>query len=295
MNRSLFGTSGLHVSRLGFGAMHINDARTSEAEAGHLLNAVLDLGVKLIDTARGYGLSEERIGRHIAHRRSDYVLSTKVGYGIEGVPDWTYDCITAGVDAALARMRCERIDIVHLHSCPLHVLQQGDVIRGLEACVAAGKVGVAAYSGDNAELTFAIESGRFGGLQTSISVCDQVNLLARLPVAAALGIGVIAKRPISGAVWQHAGRPEAFAEGHYWDRWQAMGLAAQLPTAHWNELALRFVAFQPGISSTIVGTGKLAHFQQNLAAIEKGPLPLEMVDLMRRAFLQHDTSWGGLI
>ena len=50
-----FGHTGLRVSPLGFGAMHINDHRTSEDEAGHLLNAVLDLGVNLIDTARGYG------------------------------------------------------------------------------------------------------------------------------------------------------------------------------------------------------------------------------------------------
>ena len=47
----------LPASILGFGAMHLNDDRVSDAEAGRLLNAVLDLGVNLIDTARGYGLS----------------------------------------------------------------------------------------------------------------------------------------------------------------------------------------------------------------------------------------------
>jgi aryl-alcohol dehydrogenase-like predicted oxidoreductase len=73
--------------------MHLNDARVSESEAGRLLNQVLDAGVNLIDTARGYGLSEERIGRHLAHRRPEFLLSTKVGYGIPGVADWTYDCI----------------------------------------------------------------------------------------------------------------------------------------------------------------------------------------------------------
>ena len=56
------GQTGLKVTALGFGAMHLNDQRVSEADAGRLLNQVLDLGVNLIDTARGYGLSEERIG-----------------------------------------------------------------------------------------------------------------------------------------------------------------------------------------------------------------------------------------
>ena len=114
MNTRPFGQTGLNVSALGFGAMHLNDERVSEQDAGRLLNQVLDLGVTLIDTARGYGLSEERIGRHLAHRRQEFVLSTKVGYGIEGVPDWTYACIMAGVEAALWRMRCEVLDIVHL-------------------------------------------------------------------------------------------------------------------------------------------------------------------------------------
>lgn len=289
-----FGRTGLRVSPLGFGAMHINDERTSEDEAGHLLNAVLDLGVNLIDTARGYGLSEERIGRHLAHRRSDFVLSTKVGYLVEGVPDWTYDCIVGGVERALRVMRTDWLDIVHLHSCPLQVLEQDEVIRALDDCRRAGKLRVAAYSGDNAELSRAIADERFGGVQTSISVCDQVNLAERLPLAAGRGLGVIAKRPIAGAVWRHAQRPDDFAEGQYWDRWQAMGFDA-LPAEERTELALRFTAHLPGVSSSIVGTGKLANFRQNLTLVEKGPLPVVQQQLLRDAFLQHQQDWQGLI
>ena len=290
-----FGHTGLRVSPLGFGAMHINDERTSEAEAGRLLNAVLDLGVNLIDTARGYGLSEERIGRHIAHRRQDFVLSTKVGYGVEGVPDWTYDCIVQGVERALRLMRTDVLDIVHLHSCPLPTLEQGEVVRALQDCKAAGKLRVAAYSGDNAEVDFAIASGAFGALQTSISVCDQVNLPVRLPEARTLGLGVIAKRPLAGAIWRFASRPGEYAEGQYWDRWQAMGLASQLAEVDVGELALRFVAFLSGVSSSIVGTGKLENFRRNLTAVEKGPLPADQQQLLRQAFLHHERGWKGLI
>lgn len=290
-----FGATGLQVTPLGFGAMHLNDGRVTEAEAGLLLNAVLDLGVNLIDTARGYGLSEERIGRHLAHRRQEFRLSTKVGYGIPGVPDWTGPCITAGVEAALTRLRCERLDIVHLHSCPLAILERGEVIDALEACARAGKVGVVAYSGDNAELDFAIASGRFGAVQTSISLCDQVNLHQRLPTLQALGMGVIAKRPLAGAVWDQPRRPEAHAEGQYWDRWQVMALGAPPEARSWNEVALRFTAHQPGVASSIVGTRSLAHFRQNLAWVEKGPLPEDEVEFLRAAFQRHDQGWSGLI
>lgn len=291
----LFGQTGLRVTPLGFGAMHLNDGRVSEAEAGRMLNAVLDAGVNLIDTARGYGLSEERIGRHLAHRRHEFVLSTKVGYGIPGVPDWTHACILAGVDAALARLRCEQLDIVHLHSCPLLVLKRGEVTAALEACATAGKVRVIAYSGENAELDFALHSGRFASVQTSISLCDQANLGERLPALQARGLGVIAKRPIAGAVWQRTSRPEDHAEGEYWDRWQAMGLADLPHEGSWNEVALRFTAHCAGVASSIVGTRDLAHFQQNLAWVEKGPLPPELLDQLQAAFWAHDQGWCGLI
>lgn len=286
------GRTGLKVSALGFGAMHINDERTREDEAGTLLNRVLDLGINLIDTARGYGLSEERIGRHLAHRRQDFVLSTKVGYGVQGLPDWTYDCIVAGVERALRLMRTDWLDIVHLHSCPLPVLQQGDVVRALADCQQLGKLRVAAYSGDNAEIDFAISCGTFGSLQTSISLCDQAHLAHRAGAAAASGIGVIAKRPLAGAVWRRTQRPDDFAEGQYWDRFQAMGLDG---AQDWADTALRFAAFHTGAASAIVGTANAVNLQRNLDALRRGPLPPETASTLREAWQQHGTGWPGLI
>lgn len=286
------GHTGLQVSALGFGAMHINDERTTEAEAGALLNLVLDEGITLIDTARGYGLSEARIGRHLAHRRQHFVLSTKVGYGVEGVPDWTYDCIVQGVERALRLMKTDWLDIVHLHSCPLPVLQQGEVTRALADCRAAGKLRVAAYSGDNAEVDFAIASNAFGSLQTSVSLCDQAHLQARAARADHAGIGVIAKRPLAGAVWRFAQRPGDHAEGQYWDRFQAMALPWQ---DDWAEVALRFAAFHTGAASAIVGTARPQSLQRNLRAIARGPLPAPLACTLRDAFTQHGEGWPGLI
>ena len=153
-----FGQTGLEVPVLGFGAMQVGDPTLAEEAVARLLHHVLDRGLTLIDTARSYGLAEERIGRHLAARRDEFVLSTKVGYGVPGVPDWTYECIVRGVDAARERLRTDVIDIVHLHSCGLDVLQAGEVTRGLLECVARGKIRVAAYSGDAAPLRFAVTS-----------------------------------------------------------------------------------------------------------------------------------------
>lgn len=292
MIQNAFGHTGLTVSALGFGAMHIHDERTSEAEAAALLHAALDAGITLIDTARGYGLSEARIGRHLRTRRQDFVLSTKVGYGVEGVPDWTYECIVHGVERALRLMQTDWLDIVHLHSCPLPVLQQGDVMRALQDCRAAGKLRVAAYSGDNAEADFAVASGAFAGLQTSISLCDQHHLRIRAARADHAGIGVIAKRPLAGAVWRHAQRPQDFAEGQYWDRLRALSLP---DVGDWAGVALRFVVFHTGAASAIVGTATPANLRRNLDALACGPLPAPLVCSIRDAFSRHGDAWPGLI
>lgn len=201
------GTTGMEVSALGLGAGHIGNADQDEDAVAELLHAAVDSGITLIDTARGYGLSEERLGLHLNARRSGFVLVTKVGYDVEGFTDWTGSIISAGVDAALQRLRTDQLDVVLLHSCPLDVLQQGDVIEALERNVAAGKVRAAGYSGENEALRWAVESGHFSVIETSVNLADQRVIDEVLPLAQAQGIGVIAKRPLANAPWRFSERP----------------------------------------------------------------------------------------
>src|SRR5262245_30575932 len=98
-----FGLTGLAVSALGLGAGSLGDPRLSDSDAERLIDAALDLGVTLIDTARSYGASEERIGRALRGQRRRAVLSTKVGYGVEGARDWTAEAVSRGIDEALAQ------------------------------------------------------------------------------------------------------------------------------------------------------------------------------------------------
>ena len=189
-----FGATGLRVPPLGLGAGPVGDGALSEVEAGCLLNGALDLGLTFVDTAPGYGLSEERIGRHLSRRRSEFALSTKLGYAVPGVPDWTGECIARGVDLALSRLRTDVLDVAHLHSCPLETLLRGDVVEALQRAVAAGKVRVAAYSGENEPLAWGVFSGAFGSVQASVNVCDKASLSRSIAHAAARGLGVIAKR-----------------------------------------------------------------------------------------------------
>jgi aryl-alcohol dehydrogenase-like predicted oxidoreductase len=293
MMRRALGNTGLQVSALGFGAGPVGNPELSESDAATLLHGVLDAGINLLDTAPSYGLSEERIGRHLAGRRGEFLLSTKCGYGVPGVEDWTGPCITQGVELALRRLRTDVLDLVHFHSCPVDILERPGVVEALTRAVEQGKVRVAAYSGDNAPLEWALHSGKFGSVQLSVNVFDQRALERALPLASERGVGVIAKRPLGNAPWRFHERPGAPDIATYWDRMRAMGL--DTGGMDWSELALRFAAFVPGVASCIVGTTRLENLRRNVQALEQGPLPHGLNEHIRGAFRHHGREWDGLI
>jgi aryl-alcohol dehydrogenase-like predicted oxidoreductase len=293
MQQRPLGRTGLAVSPVGFGAGRIGGEDLSDAEAAALVRRALDLGVTLFDSARSYGRSEERLGRALAGVRHRVVLSTKVGYGTPGHADWTGPCISAGVDAALERLRTDVLDVVHLHSCPLEVLRRDDVLGALDGAVRAGKVRAAAYSGEGEPLAWAVASGRFASVQLSVSACDQRALDGEVAEAARRGLGVLAKRPLANAPWRFADRPAGEEAEPYWERLRAMNLdPAGLP---WDELFLRFSAFAPGVSAALVGTRRASHLEAAVRAAGRGPLPPELEAAVRAAFRRADSGWTGRI
>ncbi|HRI64823.1 MAG TPA: aldo/keto reductase [Polyangium sp.] len=293
MQQRPFGQTGILVSALGFGAGHIGAPDMTEDHAGTLLNRAFDRGINIVDTAPGYGFSEERIGRHLSWRRKEMVISTKGGYGVAGVPDWTGECIVRGVEQALERMRTDWIDIFHLHSCPLETLRREDILRALEDVVRSGKVKVAAYSGENEALAWAIESQRFGAIETSVNICDQRSLEKLIGSGMTHHLGVIAKRPLANAPWRFGERPVGHYAEVYWERLRQMDIdPGDLP---WDELALRFAVFCPGVSTAIAGTASIQNLDRNIRMANRGPLPSDVFRDIRDAFRRHDHDWIGQI
>ena len=286
-----FGATGIDVKPLALGAGALGDARLSDGEVDALLGAALDEGVTLLDTARSYGASEERIGRWLGARRERFVLSTKGGYGVDGVDDWTARAIERGIDDALRRLRTDRIDVFHLHSCPLETLRRSDILDALDRARASGKIRVAAYSGENEALGWACASGRFGSVQCSVNVFDQRSLADTLPAASVRGIGVLAKRSLANAPWRFAERPHGEYAETYWTRMRAMAFEPSPLT--WHEVALRFSAFAPGVSAILVGTSSAAHLRADARIVEKGPLPADVTQALRASFAAHGAEWRG--
>jgi aryl-alcohol dehydrogenase-like predicted oxidoreductase len=292
MNRRPLGQTGIDVTPLGFGAMQIGDPAISESHVAEVLHGVLDAGINLIDAAKSYARAEERIGEHLRKRRSEFVLSTKVGYGVDGVADWTYECVARGVDLARDRLRTDYIDIVHLHSCGLDILRNNGVLDALSHARDQGKIRAAAYSGDGAALEFALDSGQVQSVQVSLSLCDRAgeSSIAR---AAARGVGVLVKRSLFGLPWRATQEPTDPPHAEYYRRFAKLRLRWE--AADWQQAALRFATFAPGVACCIVGGTHLQHLRGNLATIGRGPLEAAELAAFDAAYRQVDDHWQGVV
>lgn len=291
-----YGNTGMKVSTLGFGGSEIG-SNVSKQDVETLLNTALDAGLNVIDTAECYGDSEELIGDVLSHRRDDYYLFTKCGHaaGVDG-PDWAAKVLEQTIDRSLRRLKTEYVDVIHLHSCSEEVLRQGAVIEVLQRAKEAGKTRFIGYSGDTTDALYAIETGVFDSLETSLNIADQEAIDLTLPEARKRNMGVIAKRPIANAAWTFDTLPEDAYPFVYWRRLQELGygfLAANDVQAA-VETALRFTLSTEGVDTAIVGTTKPNRWQQNADLVAKGALPQELYDEIRTRWKEvAGADWTG--
>lgn len=274
----------MQVSVLGFGGAEIGFENVSVPDVERLLGTALDAGLNVIDTAECYKTSEELIGQAVGHRRSDYYLFTKCGHasGFER-EDWDPVMLADSIDRSLHRLKTDYVDLIQLHSCSEELLRQGDVIDVLRRAKEAGKARYIGYSGDREAAAYAVACGAFDTLQTSVNIADQQPVETTLPEAEKRGIGVIAKRPIANAAWKTGGRPASEYHVPYWERLQELdygflrdGLSESVA------MALRFTLSLPAVATAIVGTSKPDRWVQNAALADRGRLPAEQLEAIRR-------------
>lgn len=275
------GRTGLQVTMLGYGAMELRGAPrarpTTEEQAETILNAVLDVGINYIDTSIDYGVSEERIGRYIAHRRSEYFLASKCGclVGAAAAPVgqvsphvYTRENIIAGVEQSLARMKTDYLDLVQFHISPSkQILEENGSIDALMELKQAGKVRFIGMSGTLPHLRDHIAMGVFDVFQIPYSAVEREHE-AIIAAAADAGAGIVVR---GGAA---KGAPSAGKQrGMQWERWQRAKLEDLLGGMTPMEFILRFTFTNPDLDTTIVGTANPAHLRDNVAILQKGPLP----------------------
>ncbi len=284
--RRPFGTTGLSVAPLGIGS--IPPDRGVDVVVRQM-NALLDAGANLVDTAQCYGESERIIGRHLHHRRHEMVLVSKCGHH-EVLPDGRLRSRSVhmeDVDQALRRLRTDHLDAMLLHSYDYDLLVRGEALEVLDRARQEGKIRHVGYSGDNERLDWAVGCPLIDVVEASVSLADQANLRRAVPRARDRGVAVIAKRPLANAAWTHAGNPDAAPEGHahYARRFARMALdPAALGCDSMAELALRFTLSMDGVSCAIVSSASPAHLAANLEATRRGPLPAPSAEAIRQRF-----------
>ena len=284
------GRTGLQVTMLGYGAMELRGAPrardTTEAQAETILNAVLDAGINYIDTSIDYGVSEERIGRYISHRRSEYYLASKCGC-LVGAPAvrgqrsphvFTRDNILAGVEQSLVRMKTDYLDVVQFHISPSQqTLEENGALEAVMELRQAGKVRFIGMSGTLPHLKDHIAMGVFDVFQVPYSAMEREHE-AVIAAASAAGAGIVVR---GGAA---KGAPsDGKQRGLQWERWQRARLDDLLGDMTPMEFILRFTFSNPDLDTTIVGTANSEHLQDNVEILGKGPLPVEIyIEAKRR-------------
>jgi aryl-alcohol dehydrogenase-like predicted oxidoreductase len=297
MERRQFGKTDMQVSVLGFGGAEIGFEEAAPEVVKTLLDDALDTGLNVIDTAECYLASEELIGQAAAGRREQFYLFTKCGHPTTpGVGDWRPESLLASIERSLKRLRTDRLDLVHLHSCSEADLRKGDVIAALQQAREKGLTRYIGYSGDGAAARYAVDSGVFDSLQTSVSIADQEALELTIPSAQQRGMGVIAKRPIANAAWRYNELPEQPYHQEYWRRLQKLRYDSLGDPQQAAAVALRFTLSVPGVCTAIVGTKNPARWPENAAIAATGPLPREQFEAIRRRWKDTAASdWIGQI
>jgi predicted aldo/keto reductase-like oxidoreductase len=204
MKTTRLGTTGLQVSRVGFGGIPIQ--RLSEAEAVRVVQRCLELGVTFLDTATGYTTSEERIGKALAAspgRREQVVLATKT-------PARDRATAEEHLDLSLKRLQVETIDLWQFHSVSTfeayeQVLGPGGAMEAAQHALQAGKVrhiGLSSHSMDVA--LKAVPSGHFETIQFPFNFVTSEPAERLVPLAQRHDVGFIAMKPLGGGLLSKA-------------------------------------------------------------------------------------------
>lgn len=290
----ILGRTGLEVTELAYGAMELRGAPKGrdlvDEDVGRLLNTVLDSGITLIDTSIDYGLSEELIGRHVGHRRDEFVLASKCGCPLVEDPDlptrmgphdYSRDNIVAGVEQSLRRLRTDRLDVLQVHLTPSReTLEADDVVATLHDLQASGKVRFIGMSGILPHLDDHIAMGVFDVFQIPYSVV-QPQHGAAIDAAAASGAGVIVRGGAARGV-PSGGERATERNPELTDVWGRAGLQELLDGMSAMEFTLRATLSHRGMTTNIVGTLNPDHMAENIAATGRGPLPPDVLEEARR-------------
>jgi aryl-alcohol dehydrogenase-like predicted oxidoreductase len=301
------GDSGLMVSVTGLGCNNFGRRLDLDATRA-VVNAALEAGITLLDTADMYGGgggSEELLGEVLAGRRDEVVLATKfghqdfdMGYGPAAGAKGGRAYIRRAVERSLRRLRTDYLDLYQIHT-PDPVTPVAETLAALGELVAEGKVRYLGNSNFTGwQIADAAHEARAAGTAPFVSAQNHWSLLERgaeaevVPAARHFGLGVLPYYPLANGLLtgkvrkgqgpppgsRLAGRPGYLTEAKL-DRVEALISWAAGRGLTVLEVAVGALAAQPGCASVIAGATSPEQVKANAAAAEWIPSAAELAEL----------------
>ena len=289
------GRTGVQISALCLGTANFGNP-TSEEEAQRIMQAALDAGINIFDTADSYnsGESERIIGRFLKEtgQRDRVLLATKVYYPIGDGPNdqglSRYHILRACADS-LRRLKTDRIDLYYTHRSASSVVPIDETLAALTHLIRQGKVLYIGCSTHPAwEIMEALMTSEVRGYARYIAESSPYNLLdrrvenERVPLCQKYGLAMFSWSPIAmgmlagrypiDATFPGGSRAAANPQGIYAQRINRRGLevAARVPeiAARYGltpaQLSLLWVKDQPGITAPIIGPRNMEQLTEML-------------------------------
>ena len=303
MHYRQLGSTGLQVSEIGYGAWGIGGSMwigAQEDESVRALHRAIELGVNVIDTARGYGESERIVGQVVReHPGEQLLVATKVPprngtwpapAGVDPLDAFPGDHIRASLQTSLQASGLEAFDVLQFHVWSDEWVGRGDWLETIEALKQEGLirffgVSINDYQPENAlEL---IRSGVVDTVQVIYNAFHQQPEEQLLPACREHGVGVIVRVALDeGGLTGRVTADTQFPEGDWRNDYfggdrkrqvqehvdalvQDLGIAPdELP-----ELALRYVLSAPEVSTVIAGMRSLRNVERNAVVGDGRGLP----------------------
>ncbi|WP_236792691.1 aldo/keto reductase [Amycolatopsis sp. GM8] len=298
MRYRTLGRTGIQVSTLALGAMNFGPiGHTTQDEATAIVDAALEAGINVVDTADMYGdgESEQMVGRAIAGRRDDIVLATKATMPIGDERNHQGSSrrwLVTALENSLRRLGVDHVDLYQMHRWDPNTSDE-ETLSALTDLQRAGKI---RHFGSSTFPAYRIVQAQWAAREYNLSryVTEQpsYSILQRgiesqvLPVTEQYGLGVLVWSPLasgwlSGAVRQgrevtthrSALMPALFdtAIPANQARLDAVGRLAKLADQAgltMIQLALGFVTAHPAVTSALLGPRTLDHLRSQLAAAD---------------------------
>ncbi|WP_169949148.1 aldo/keto reductase [Microbispora sp. H11081] len=297
------GDSGLVVSALGLGGNNFGGRLDLDATRA-VVDAALDAGVTLIDTADIYGESETLLGEVLKGRRDQVVLATKFGGDVRGAngPDWgargSRRYVRLAVERSLRRLKTDWIDLYQLHfpdpSTPVE-----ETLSVLTDLVREGKVRYVGSSNFKSwQVTDADWIARTGGFERFVSAQNEYSLLDRgverelVPALLHHGVGLLPYFPLANGLLtgkyrrgeeppagtRLAGRPQYLTDARF-AVVERLREFAERQGVTLLDLAIGGLLAQPAVSSVIAGATRPEQVKANVAAAAWRPDEAALAEL----------------